>query len=296
MHLFPLEALHRCAEIYNFLELPAPLLDDKLGIFYGHGISEWKKEIERTGKKVIGGYLRTETDTWDASLDFASVVGMEYMIIHVDYFPTLEILREKCRMYNEFGAKCKKKDLKLLYENHFHEWQILDGKTVFEQLMEYTEPEYLSVQLNQYWLLRGLVNPLKVLEKYHDRVEAIVQEDYPLEEIDKFNMWKFYRYHPIAYNIQYPNVLQGNEIENILPVQCELFTEIGDGMIAHQPLVDLAVKYPNIKYVILKQDYTGCKDEFDSIRRSAENYKAIPSFRRKQNRTSVCVFPGFLWQ
>ena len=48
-----------------------------------------------------------------------------------------------------------------------------------------------------------------------------------------------------------------------------------DGMIAHQPLVDLAVKYPNIKYVILKQDYTGCKDEFDSIRRSAENYKAI---------------------
>ena len=162
-----------------------------------------------------------------------------------------------------------------MYENHFHEWQILDGKTVFEQLMEYTEPEYLSVQLNQYWLLRGLVNPLKVLEKYHDRVEAIVQEDYPLEEIDKFNMWKFYRYHPIAYNIQYPNVLQGNEIENILPVQCELFTEIGDGMIAHQPLVDLAVKYPNIKYVILKQDYTGCKDEFDSIRRSAENYKAI---------------------
>ena len=65
MHSFPLEALHRCAEIYNFLELPAPLLDDKLGIYYGHGISEWKKEIERTGKKVIGGYLRTETDTWD---------------------------------------------------------------------------------------------------------------------------------------------------------------------------------------------------------------------------------------
>lgn len=151
----------------------------------------------------------------------------------------------------------------------------LDGKTVFEQLMEHTEPEYLSVQLNQYWLLRGLVNPLQVLEKYHDRVETIVQEDYPLEEIDKFNMWKFYRYHPIAYNIQYSNVLQGNEIENILPVQCELFTEIGDGMIAHQPLVDLAVKYPNIKYVILKQDYTGCKDEFDSIRRSAENYKTI---------------------
>ena len=39
MHSFPLEALHRCAEIYNFLELPAPLLDDKLGIYFGHGIS-----------------------------------------------------------------------------------------------------------------------------------------------------------------------------------------------------------------------------------------------------------------
>ena len=85
MHSFPLEALHRCAKIYNFLEFPAPLSNDKLGIYYGHGIYEWKKEIERTGKKVIGGYLRTETDTWDASLDFASAVGMEYLIIHVDY-------------------------------------------------------------------------------------------------------------------------------------------------------------------------------------------------------------------
>lgn len=275
MHSFPLEAYRKCAALYDHMEFPAPLLNDRKDTYYGHTAKEWKGEIEVSGKNVIGGYLRREKEDWDACLALYADMGMRYVVIHIDYFPTREALEEKCRFYNEFGERCRDKGLKLLYENHYHEWQMLEGRTIFEQIMEKTDPEYFSVQLNQYWLLRGLVNPLEVLEKYHDRIETIVQEDYPLREIDKFNMWKFYRYHPIAYNIQYQNILQGNEIENILPVQCELFTEIGDGVMPLQPFVDAASKYPGIRYVILKQDYTTFSDEFDSVRRSAVNYRSV---------------------
>lgn len=275
MHSFPLEAFRKCAGVYNCLQFPAPLGNDEIGHYYGHTAKEWRGEIEASGKNVIGGYLRRDKETWNACLDLYAEMGMRYIILHIDYFPTAETLEEKCRTYNAFGKRCREAGLKLLYENHYHEWQMLGARTVFEQLMEKTDPECFSVQLNQYWLLRGLVDPMEVLREYHSRVETVVQEDYPLREIDKFNMWKFYRYHPIAYNIQYPNILQGNEIENILPVQCELFTEIGDGIIAHQPFVDLASKYDNIKYVILKQDYTARQDEFDSVKRSAENYRSI---------------------
>ena len=51
-------------------------------------------------------------------------------------------------------------------------------------------------------------------------------------------MWNFKNHHPIAENIQYDKLLQGNEIQNIHPVQCELFTEIGEGILKLQPIID----------------------------------------------------------
>jgi hypothetical protein len=103
----------------------------------------------------------------------------------------------------------------------------------------------------------------------------LVQEDYPLDQVDKFNMWRFDRYHPIAQNIQYDSVLRGNEIENIHPVQCELFTEIGTGMLPLQPVIDFANEQGGINYVFLKQDYTAKESEFESIALSAKNYRSI---------------------
>ena len=277
MRLDPLEALDRCVKSgYRYIELPLKTKTDKKGYLYGKNAIQWKEQAKKSRACIIGGYVRDLTvDTAEEFVEFYKTLEAERLVIYIDYFPSRKILEEKCKLYNEIGKYCKDAGLKLSYENRYHEYQKHDDHYIFDLLMEQTDPSYFSVSLNTYWLMRGLVNPTIVMRKYSSRIASLVQQDYPLEQIDKFNMWRFYRYHPIAQNIQYQNVLQGNEIENIHPVQCELFTEIGTGILSLQPVIDLANELGGIKYVILKQDYTVMDSEFDSIELSCKNYHSV---------------------
>jgi len=277
MRLDPMEALDRCVKAgYRYLELPLKAKTDKKGCLYGKTAAQWKEQANKCGAIITGGYVKDLTvENVGEFIEFYRTLGAERLVIYIDYFPSRKILDEKCKLYNEIGKYCKEAGLKLFYENHYHEYQKHDNHFIFDLLMEQTDPLYFSVSLNTYWLMRGLVNPICVMNKHGSRIGSLVQEDYPLELIDKFNMWRFDRYHPIAKNIQYDNVLQGNEIENIHPVQCELFTEIGTGILPLQPVIDLANKLDGIKYVFLKQDYTVMDSEFDSILLSCKNYRSV---------------------
>lgn len=276
MRLEPFKALERCAEAgFRYLYLPAPRETDEQGYLYGKSAEEWKSAAEAAGAEIVGGYVPADPGTAEAYRDFYAQLNARQILFPIDYFPDRKALEQKCCFYNEFGKFCREAGLGLLYENHYHEFQLMEGKTVFERLLENTDEDLFSIALNSYWLMRGLVEPIEILKKYGRRVKTIVQQDYPLKEIDKFNMWKFYRYHPIASNIKFDTLLKGNEIENIHPVQCELFCEIGEGIVALQPIIDAAGEFENIQYVMLKQDYTHFPSEYDSIVLSAKNYHSV---------------------
>jgi sugar phosphate isomerase/epimerase len=277
MRLDPLEALDKCVQAgYRYLELPLKAKTDGKGRLYGRSAGQWKEQAKKSNAIITGGYVRDlSLETVDEFISFYKELGSERLVVYIDYFPERKALDEKCKLYNEIGKRCKENGLSFFYENHYHEYQKVDGHFIFDLLLEQTDPALFSVALNSYWLMRGLVDPLDVLRKHGKRIGSLVQQDYPLDQVDKFNMWRFDRYHPIAQNIQYDSILQGNEIENIHPVQCELFTELGNGMLPLQPVIDLANEQGGIKYVFLKQDYTAMESEFDSIAVSAGNYHAV---------------------
>ena len=141
--------------------------------------------------------------------------------------------------------------------------------------MENTDPDLLSLAINTYWLVRGLIEPIQTIKKFNNRITTLVQQDYPLDQIDKINMWHFYRYQPIAHNITKNVVLKGGEIENIHPVMCSLYTEIGNGILKLQEPLEAAQQSGKLDYVSLKQDYTRLPTEEESIRISFKNYHSI---------------------
>ena len=276
MHLEPLGTVKNCAEAgFHYLYLPTPHKTDKAGLMYGQSAEIWKKTMEDADVEIVGGYVPADLRLAESYIDFYARLNAKQVIIPIDYFPSSDALKKNCELYNWLGTLCKNSGLELLYENHYHEFQMIDGKKIMDILLEETDKELFSIALNSYWMMRGLINPLKFLKENGERVKIIIQQDYPLEEIDKFNMWRFDRYHPIAKNISYKNLLKGNEIENIHPVQSELFCEIGEGIIALQPIIDLANEFNNIHYVMLKQDYTHMTSEYESVALSAKNYHSV---------------------
>lgn len=81
---------------------------------------------------------------------------------------------------NELGALARQQDQTLMVHNHDIEFEVVFGdRTVFDILMQYTEPKNVVFQLDLYWATNGggLDNPLDVLERYGNRIQLFHVKD-----------------------------------------------------------------------------------------------------------------------
>ena len=144
MRFDPLGALRKTAGIgYRYIELPN--YDASGSAYYGLSAEEWKKEADAANISIIGGYVTNLTEeNLEKTCAFFQKLGCSRLVIPIDYFPSRKILDEKCRFYNKAGNLCQKYGLSLYYENHYHEFQQMDGQTVMSLLLSQTCLLYTS--------------------------------------------------------------------------------------------------------------------------------------------------------
>jgi sugar phosphate isomerase/epimerase len=261
---------------YRLLELSGHDAAEDPGSCYGIRSAVFRELGAEFGVRFVGGKVQhLELSNVDAVTDYYLDLGADHVTIAIGYFPTADAVKERAKTYNVLGERCAEKGLSLFYAHHYHELQSVEGRVVLDALMSETDPQLLGLEFNPYWLMRGLASPRKIFEKYRDRIRIVEQQDFPLEEIAKLNMWTFREHHPIAENIRWEVPLKGGEIENIHPVQCSLFTEIGEGIVKLQEVVDEANSTGKVDYILLRQDFTRMTSEFDSIAKSMENYRRL---------------------
>jgi sugar phosphate isomerase/epimerase len=81
---------------------------------------------------------------------------------------------------NELGALARQQGQTLMVHNHDIEFETVFGdRTVFDILMQYTDPRNVAFQLDLYWATNGggLDNPLDVLERYGNRIKLFHVKD-----------------------------------------------------------------------------------------------------------------------
>ena len=81
---------------------------------------------------------------------------------------------------NDLGALARQQGQTLMVHNHDIEFETVFGdRTVFDILMQYTDPRNVAFQLDLYWATNGggLDNPLDVLERYGNRIQLFHVKD-----------------------------------------------------------------------------------------------------------------------
>ena len=81
---------------------------------------------------------------------------------------------------DELGALARQQGQNLMVHNHDIEFETVFGdRTVFDILMQYTEPKNVVFQLDLYWATNGggPDNPLDVLERYGNRIQLFHVKD-----------------------------------------------------------------------------------------------------------------------
>ena len=146
------------------------------GKFYGRTPKDFKKDIETAGMKVLSshtgkglseaeiasGDFSESLKWWDQAIKDHKEAGMSYIVTPYLGVPkTLKELQAYCDYFNEIGKRCKANGLKYGYHNHSHEFEKVEGQTMYDYMITHTNPEYVFFEMDVYWVVRGQNSPVE---------------------------------------------------------------------------------------------------------------------------------------
>lgn len=118
----------------------------------------------------------------DQAIRKADDFGVEYIICYYPWMSSADNLTraeiiETAERINKYGRQIKEAGYRFAWHNHAKEFAEVDGQLGFDILMENTDPDYSTVELDWYWVVKGGQNPAEYFEKYPGRFEIAHVKD-----------------------------------------------------------------------------------------------------------------------
>ena len=131
-------------------------------------------EIFREGRAPRAG------GAWSAALETAAAIGHDYLVL--PYLGegergSLDGYRRLAGEMNGFGEGCRVAGVRFGYHNHDFELAELEGRIPLEVLIEETDPELVTFEVDLYWLVNGGGDALDYIERYPGRFELCHVKD-----------------------------------------------------------------------------------------------------------------------
>jgi sugar phosphate isomerase/epimerase len=111
----------------------------------------------------------------------AKILGASFVrvawIPHTSPF-TLELAQKTAQEFNQIGKALKEKyDLTFCYHNHGFEFEPYGEGTLFDYLLQNTDPKFVSYEMDILWTFFPGQNPATLLEKYGNRFKLMHLKD-----------------------------------------------------------------------------------------------------------------------
>ncbi len=87
-----------------------------------------------------------------------------------------------CEKFTSVSEKLKEHGITFGYHNHAFEFEKIDGKYVFEIIMENVKSDNFKLILDVYWLAYAGINPAKFIREYSDKIACIHFKDLKIKE------------------------------------------------------------------------------------------------------------------
>jgi len=185
----PLATLKALADMgYQYVE-HANYVDRK---FYGYNATEFKKILNGNGLKMLSGHTVMGKDHWDAAkkeftdawkytVEDAATVGQQIVIspwLDESLRKTFDDMKRYMDVFNKSGELCKRSGMRFGYHNHNFEFtQLLEGRKVYDIILEYTDPALVAQQLDMGNLYGTGANAYEIVQKHPGRFLSMHVKD-----------------------------------------------------------------------------------------------------------------------
>jgi sugar phosphate isomerase/epimerase len=149
---------------------------------YGMPPDKFKKEAKSRGLTIVSGhfpYERFRDDPAGVARE-AKALGAKYAgcawITHSGAFSE-KACREAANVFNRAGEALAKQGVRFFYHTHGYEFQPYGSENLFDLLLAETKPEFVTYEMDVFWVFHGGQNPVSLFEKYKDRFELVHLKD-----------------------------------------------------------------------------------------------------------------------
>lgn len=160
--------------------------------FYGYSPADFKKLLESYNLKMPSGHVvmtptdydftkKDFADNWKYTVEDAATAGQQYLVspwLDESLRKNMSDFKSYMDVFNKSGELCKKSGMKFGYHNHDFEFSTrLDGKELYDLIMEYTDPALVAQQLDMGNLYNGGAKAIDIATKYPGRFELMHVKD-----------------------------------------------------------------------------------------------------------------------
>ena len=145
-------------------------------LYSTHGLTpeKFRAELDARGLKAIGShypYERFRDDPEGIARD-AKILGLQYAgcawIPHEGDFDETTC-RAAIAVFNKAGETLAHHGLRFFYHTHGYEFRPVGQGTLFDLMMSQTKPEFVSYEMDVFWVVHAGQDPVKLFEKFRPR-------------------------------------------------------------------------------------------------------------------------------
>ena len=233
-----LDAMKKVREIgYTHIQTAGKTGTIEEAVFY-------KKCADEAGLRICGTHFPWQiiTEDFDTALKIHEILGTTNMGIGSlpgDARKDITVFNKFIDTVNETAYKLSKHGMKFTYHNHHFDYAKVDGKPMFERMIDGFDPTNVSFVLDTYWAQYAGCDVRKLIERLAGRIDILHLKDLA--------------------------VFPDNKVD---------ITEIGNGNINFADIIPLAEKI-GVKDFVVEQDRNfATEDSMESIASSYNYIKA----------------------
>ncbi len=150
----------------------------------GYTAEAYRKLCDESGISIPStgvGFDELEKNL-DGVIKTAKILGAKYImcawIPHKDRFHfNIEEAKRAVDVFNKAGKTFKENGLTFCYHDHGYEFQPYKDGTLFDYIVQNTNPEDVSFEMDVLWTLHGGADPVTLLKKYKKRWKLMHVKD-----------------------------------------------------------------------------------------------------------------------
>lgn len=162
-------------------ETMKPMLGMKNNAFYGYTVKETAKLLQDNSLTApsIHADMASMRENMSLLLDNLAGLNAKYVVLPALFEgrDSLDQYRKLTDEFNYFGEQMSRYGMTFMYHNHGYEHIEMDGEIPMHFMINNTNPDFVSFELDIFWMAAAGADPIEFLDSYPGRYKALHLKD-----------------------------------------------------------------------------------------------------------------------